>query len=84
MSMNIKSEEAHQLARDLAELTGETQTTAVTIALRERLDRVRDGQLGDRAARLVAIGRDCATRLAEPYRSTDHADLLYDEHGLPR
>lgn len=33
---------------------------------------------------LLAIGRDCATRLKEPYRSADHGDLLYDELGLPR
>jgi len=30
------------------------------------------------------IGRDCASRLKEPLRSADHADLLYDERGLPR
>ncbi len=84
MSMNIKNEEAHRLARTLAELTGESQTTAVTIALRERLDRVRRGRLSDRAARLVAIGNDCASHLTEAYRTVDHSDLLYDEHGLPR
>jgi antitoxin VapB len=32
----------------------------------------------------VAIGQDCAKRLKEPFRSTDHGDLLYDERGLPR
>jgi antitoxin VapB len=36
------------------------------------------------ADRLLAIGADCATRLREPHRSVDHADLLYDEAGLPR
>jgi hypothetical protein len=36
------------------------------------------------ADRLVAIGKDCAARLKEPLRSADHADLLYDERGLPR
>jgi antitoxin VapB len=33
---------------------------------------------------LMAIGKDCAPRLKEPFRSVDHGDLLYDEHGLPR
>ena len=37
MSLNIKNAETHQLVRELAELTGETQTTAVTIAVRDRL-----------------------------------------------
>jgi antitoxin VapB len=84
MSINIKSEEAHQLARALAEITGESQTTAVTVALRERLDRVRRGRQTDRVARLLAIGEDCASHLSEPYRSQDHGELLYDERGLPR
>jgi antitoxin VapB len=84
MSMNIKSEEAHRLARELARLTGESQTAAVTIALRERLERLQGDQHADLAARLLAIGRDCAARLPEPYRSIDHGVLLYDELGLPR
>ncbi|HVA90992.1 MAG TPA: type II toxin-antitoxin system VapB family antitoxin [Chloroflexota bacterium] len=83
MSMNIKSDEAHRLARELADLTGESQTTAVTIALRERLERLVAEQPADLVARLLAIGRDCARRLPEPYRSIDHGDLLYDEQGLP-
>ncbi len=33
--------------------------------------------------RLLAIGRDCAARLPEPYRSIDHGRLLYDSRGLP-
>ena len=41
MSLNIKNEETHQLARELVALTGETMTGAVTVALRERLERER-------------------------------------------
>ena len=37
--LNIKDAEATRLARELAELTGESQTEAVRKALRERLDR---------------------------------------------
>jgi antitoxin VapB len=84
MSLNIKSEEAHRLARELARLTSESMTTAVTEALRERLDRLRRAEAAGLADRLMAIGRDCAARLKEPYRSADHGDLLYDERGLPR
>jgi antitoxin VapB len=36
------------------------------------------------ADRLMAIGKDCAARLKEPFRTVDHGDLLYDERGLPR
>jgi hypothetical protein len=35
------------------------------------------------ADRLLAIGRDTAPRLREPFRTADHGDLLYDERGLP-
>jgi len=36
------------------------------------------------AAALLALGQDCAARLAEPWRTADHGLLLYDEQGLPR
>jgi antitoxin VapB len=84
VGLNIKNEETHLLARELAKLTGESMTAAVTAAVRERLDRVRREHNIGLAERLLAIGRDCAKRLEEPYRSVDHADLLYDERGLPR
>jgi antitoxin VapB len=41
MALSIKTDEADQLARTLARLTGETMTDAVTVALRERLARER-------------------------------------------
>jgi len=84
MSLNIKNPRTHQLAQELADLTGETLTGAVTEAVRERLERLRHGNAALLVDRLLAIGRDCATRLPEPYRSADHADLLYAEDGLPR
>jgi antitoxin VapB len=59
-------------------------TVAVTKALRERLDRVHGQSNGSLADRLISIGKDCAARLSEPFRSIDHGDLLYDEDGLPR
>ncbi len=84
MSLNIKNEETHRLIRALAALTGESMTAAVTEAVRERLERLRMAQSAGLADRLLAIGRDCAGRLEEPYRSAEHGDLLYDERGLPR
>jgi antitoxin VapB len=84
MGMNIKNKETHRLVRELAKLTGENQTAAITEAVRERLERVRRQRQGGLAERLVAIGKDCAAHLKQPYRSVDHADLLYDEKGLPK
>jgi antitoxin VapB len=82
--MNIKSEEAYRLTRQLAKLTGESLTTAVTESVRERLDRVRRERGVDLAERLLAIGRDCAAHLRKPFRTVDHAEMLYDERGLPK
>jgi len=84
MTLNIKNEEAHRLARELAQLTGTSLTDAVTEALRERLTRLRGATGGTLADRLLAIGRDCAKRLPPAVRSVDHGDLLYDDRGLPR
>ncbi|MDQ3328742.1 MAG: type II toxin-antitoxin system VapB family antitoxin [Chloroflexota bacterium] len=84
MSLNIKNEEAYRLARELAERTGESMTAAVTVAVRERLNRISDQHDIDLVDRLLAIGKDCAAHLKEPYRSSDHGALLYDELGLPR
>jgi antitoxin VapB len=84
MSLNVKNEEAHRLARQLAELTGESLTTAVTESVRQRLERVRQGSGQGLAERLLEIGAECAAQLREPYRTVDHAELLYDEQGLPR
>jgi antitoxin VapB len=84
MSMNIKNKETYRLTRQLAKLTGESLTTAVTEAVRERLDRVRRKHGVDLAERLLVIGRDCAAHLREPYRSINHENMLYDERGLPK
>jgi antitoxin VapB len=84
MGMNIKNDEAQKLAHELSELTGETLTAAITVAVRERLDRVRNSQGAGLADRLIQIGKDCAAHLKEPFKSADHGDILYDEQGLPR
>jgi len=88
MSLNIKNKDAHKLAQQLARITGESMTEAVTEAVRERLKRVENKNNDKRPAklsdRLLEIGRDCAPRLKEPFRSADHGDLLYDEKGLPK
>ena len=84
MSMNIKNPETERLVKELRALTGESLTGAITEAVRERLERLRREQETGLTERLVAIGKDCAVRLKEPFRSAPHGDLLYDEKGLPR
>jgi antitoxin VapB len=84
MSLNIKNEETHRMVRELAKVTGESMTAAVDMAVRERLERVRQNPKGGLAERLLKIGRECAAHMKEPYLSIDHGDLLYDEKGLPK
>jgi len=84
MSMNIKNQETYQLAKRLAKLTGESLTTTVTKALRERLARLNAARDVGKAERLLMIGRDCAAHLKKPFRTIDHAEMLYDELGLPK
>jgi len=85
MGLNIKNDETCLLARDLARLTGETMTGAITVALRERLARERRRR--DRDARieeLLAIGERCAELLEPGPSATEHGGFLYDDRGLPR
>lgn len=82
MRLSIKNDEAHRLATELARLTGESLTSAVTLALRERLARERQRRhTDDVAARLMKIGNRYASL---PDTSQSPEDILgYDEHGLP-
>ena len=84
MGLNIKSDEAHDLARELADLTGESMTKAVTVAVRERRDRIRAGSEQRLADRLLAIARVTADRLPAEIHEVDHGELLYGDDGLPR
>ena len=85
MSLNIKNDETCLLARDLARLTGETMTGAITVALRERLEREKRRRGADaRIDELVAIGKRCAKLLGPGPSAMEHGDMLYDERGLPK
>jgi antitoxin VapB len=84
VSLNIKNEETHRLARELAKATGESMTVAVSEAIRERLERVRGQSKEGMAERIMKIAKESGPRWKEPYRSIDHGDLLYDEKGMPK
>jgi antitoxin VapB len=82
--LNIRSEDAYRLASQLAELTGESLTTAVTEALRERLERQRQTRNRDeRLRRLRAITADIRAAMGDDVPSSDHSCLYDDESGLP-
>lgn len=82
MSLNVKDPEAHRLAQAIARVTGESMTRIVTEALRERYARI-EGRKGKASVQeLLAIADRAAAHVKRPY--ADHADLLYDENGLPK
>ena len=85
MSLNIKNEETCRLAGELARLTGETMTGAITIALRERLERERrERSVEARVQALREIAERCAKLLDPGPSSVEHGDMLYDQRGLPK
>jgi antitoxin VapB len=82
MSLNIKNEETHKQARELARLTGESMTAAVSEAIRERLERVRSKSKKGLAEKLMKIAKETGPLWKKPYVSIE--ELLYDEKGLPK
>jgi antitoxin VapB len=94
--LNIKDAETTRLVRELAELTGETQTEVVRKALRERLEREK-AERDARAARTAEDNRREFERVwpeiqkiqAEVRKHMKPSDFLtdddlYDERGLPQ
>jgi len=82
MALSIKTDEADALARALAAATNESLTQAVTVALRERLERVRDAQQPTLHAKLTDLAADyAAAQVADP-RTPDEI-IGYDAAGAP-
>ncbi len=81
MSLNIKNPEAHRLAKAISRATGKSMTYIVTEALRELYAKIE--RRGGKASveELLAIADRAAAQVKRPY--IDHAELLYDEGGLP-
>jgi antitoxin VapB len=86
VSLNIKNDRVHQLAREAAARTGQSQTAAIEAALRRYLDALdREESDDDRWRRVDEILTDMRTRLAAiPGGLELSTDILYDaETGLP-
>ncbi len=94
--LNIKDAEATRLARELADLTGESQTEAVRKALRERLER----EQAERAARDACTAEEKRREFEKVWAKIQKIqervrrrglsknmltdDDLYDANGLPK
>jgi antitoxin VapB len=86
MSLNIKNEETHRLAREVAQRNGETITMAVTIALRERLERQAElPKQKSRSEVLKEFSALCAPLFKDGRSGNEMINDLYDEEtGLPK
>ncbi|WP_417564646.1 type II toxin-antitoxin system VapB family antitoxin [Microbacterium sp.] len=99
MSLNIKNERTHALVRELAGLTGMSQTSAVESAVRLRLEQLRAEAEASRPATKFSAEETVARRAEiERIIADFHAhttteqrealrradDEMYDEMGLPR
>jgi len=94
--LNIKDAEATRLVRELAELTGETQTEAVRKALHERLER----EKAERETKTARTAEKKRREFEKVWRKIEKIqaeirkeglvenmlsdDDLYDDHGLPK
>jgi antitoxin VapB len=84
MALNIRNQQAEDLATALAALMGESKTEAVIKALQERLDRMRrTRRKRSLADELNEIAAHCGSLNVLDARSADEV-LGYDATGLPR
>jgi antitoxin VapB len=81
VGLNIKNPTVERLAKELAAETGETMTSAIQVALEERLLKLRrERDVEERIRRIDEIlARSGPT---PPGVTSDHSDL-YDDDGLP-
>lgn len=78
MSLNLKDEQTHRMAQELAALTGQSMSAAVSEALREKLQRVKSRGM---AERIMKISKECSA-LLKGKRLPDIDEFLYDDKGL--
>jgi antitoxin VapB len=86
MSLNIKNERTHALVRELATLSGMSQTEAVEDAVKRRLEQLSGPSEAESRARVdhvLALAKEISNRL-RPESFDDVNGWLYDENGLPR
>lgn len=96
MALQINNPRIIRLVTEVSERTGEDAEAVIETALLERLERLPqstqaadeehlDAAAQERRERVYALVRDMRRRYKESgVKLPDHADLLYDENGLPR
>lgn len=86
MSLNIKNEEVHRLAAELAAMTGMSMTAVVEQALQEKMARERAAKEARKEKMIREMDaitkRSSALVKGKKYMSDD--DFLYDDRGMPK
>lgn len=84
MPLSIKHPEADELARELAQSTGQSITGAVMLALREQLKRETGRVAAPRLREELRRISDRCAKLPDHDTRTAEEIIGFDEHGLPR
>lgn len=87
MSLHIKNERTHALVRELAERTGQSQTSAVESAVQRMLDQLNTEDEAVRAGRHEEIQEVLARLHALPDAGPSFREIMdemYDDDGVPR
>ncbi len=82
MALSIKNEETNLAVAKLAALTGLSMTETIKQAVEEKLTRLQTSD--EQLEHILAIGRDCASRLPKQLKEHAHGYLLYGSDGLPK
>jgi len=83
MPISIRNPRTEQLAREVAQESHESITQAITLALEERLERIRGRRTAnDTAQEILAISRRCRSLPNLDGRAADEI-LGYDDNGVP-
>lgn len=84
MSLNIKNERVHALAREAANRTGQSQTSVVAEALTKLLEDLdRQSKPDERRRIALDLAVDFERRLRELDERELSSDWMYDDRGLP-
>lgn len=84
MSLNIKNERVHALAREAARRAGKSQTSVIEDALTLLLeDMAQTPGPDERLSAVLDIAEDFERRLSPENRKAMSTEQLYDERGLP-
>jgi antitoxin VapB len=83
MALSIRNPKAEKLARELAAVSGETITAAITHAIEERLERLRGRSTTmDLVEEITKISKRCRAIPDKDPRSTEEI-LGYNAAGVP-